>query len=482
MLAGKRVLILGYGREGRSSLKRILEAGGFAELAIADQASLAGLEEVRRLAEEAGLPEPGYITGPGYQEAIRRFDLVMKSPGIVLEQEPGAYGEKVRITSQAELFLEWFRNQTIGITGTKGKSTTTTLLHHILKENGISAILLGNIGIPAFDRLDDMNPETVAVFEFSCHQLEYNSQSPHIAVYLNLFEEHLDHYGSFAKYREAKENIYRHQRAGDVLYCGKDVCPQVDRAGIGAEAARVVAVYPYGEKPGTAAGAIWLEGAVICDGTAPVQAVPAGNTAAEPVERFAIPAEGISLHGHHNWFDIAIAYGVARRLGVGAEGFRRALSSYQPLPHRLEYVGTVGGVRYYDDSISTVCETTIQALETFPETGSVLIGGMDRGIDYTDLIHYLAKSPTPHIILMEATGERIFEEIKKLEPGLAASGRIVCTGNLEEAVRLAKQLTAPGTCCILSPAAASYGIFRNFEERGEAFQQMVRGGVGEQQA
>ena len=146
---------------------------------------------------------------------------------------------------------------------------------------------------------------------------------------------------------------------------------------------------------------------------------------------------------------------------------------HNPLPHRLQYIGDACGIRFYDDSISTICDTTIQALKSLPDTDAVLIGGMDRGIDYSELIQFLNECSVPNIILMEATGKRIFEEISKYYPEFKDAGRIKLVYHLDGAVALAKQLCRPGCCCVMSPAAASYGIFKNFEARGEAFVKLV---------
>lgn len=502
LIQGKKIMILGFGREGRSSLRRVCEAGGAAEIAIADRNEVADAEEVRRQAAEwqsarqqsAGQQSAAvgqatrqqaawqqavgeiaadiplvFFTGEDYQKKIGGYDVILKSPGIVLEPEQEKYLS--RITSEAELFLKAYRDQVVGITGTKGKSTTTTLLYHVLSESGKDTVLMGNIGIPAFDKLEEITPDSTVVFEFSCHQLEYNSCSPHRAIYLNLYEEHLDHYGTFEKYKAAKENIYRHQTAGDVLYCGNQVRPEengiVQKPAIsGTEAMpelsdrRIVTAYPYGEAPWADAvvqDTIWLSGDTIHYGE----------------EEFSVPVSEIRLLGHHNLFDIAVVYAAARDLGVTAQQFEQALRTYRPLPHRLEYIGTYGGVRYYDDSISTICETTIQALNTLPDTGTVLIGGMDRGIDYADLIAYLAEHPVPNILLMADTGRRIAEEMERSAPKLLTDGYVKLTETLEEAVELAVKLTPAGMSCVLSPAAASYGIFKNFEERGRKFCELV---------
>lgn len=474
MIRGKRVLILGFGREGRSSLKRVLQAAQalqatptvagsgengdnqLPEIFIADLYEVKDAADVcRDAAEKYGIQELRFVTGQDYQKNLDQYDLVIKSPGIVLEQEWEEY--TTIITSQAELFLRVYSSQVIGITGTKGKSTTTTLLYHVLRENSLPALLMGNIGIPAFDLLEEITPETLVVFEFSCHQLEHNAYSPHRGIYLNLYPEHLDHYGTFEKYQAAKENIYRNQNHEDVLYCGHQVLPET-----GDCRSHIRVAYPYGEQPVLEGDAIWMEDNV----------VHYRRNGRE--ESFGVPTSEIRLMGHHNLYDIAIVYAAARDLGVEPEGFLYGLLTYRPLPHRLEYVGTYQDIRFYDDSISTICETTIQALDTLPDTGSVLIGGMDRGIDYDDLISYLAGHTVPHIILMATTGKRLEQEIREKAPTLAASGRVHRVETLEEAVELAFEVTEAGQACVLSPAAASYGIFRNFEERGDRFQELVR--------
>ena len=164
-------------------------------------------------------------------------------------------------------------------------------------------------------------------------------------------------------------------------------------------------------------------------------------------------------------------------MGVSVEGFNKALKTYKTLPHRLEFVGNIDGIKFYDDSISTIPETAIEAMNTIKDTDTIIIGGMDRGIDYEPLIKYLETSPVPNIILMETTGARIKEEVKMGYMELNNSERLHLVDNLAEAVRLAKKLTGKGKSCVMSPAAASYGIFKNFEERGEVFKRLVKGEI-----
>ncbi len=432
LCAGKRVLLLGFGREGRSTLRLLTAVGGWASLTVADENRV----------DTGDIP---LVCGENYQDAIEGSDVVFKSPGVVLKRPFDSYS--AFITSQTEVFLSVYGRQCIGITGTKGKSTSSTLLYHVLKEAGIGCVLLGNIGIPPFDRVAEIGPHTLVVMELSCHQLEYTRFAPHTAVLLNIFEEHLDHYGTFEKYRAAKENIYRCQETGDFLFCNIHDLPQKGTC-------RSTVISVSGD--GTPADVTVAEGVVhLPDGTA-----------------YTIPADRIRLHGKHNAFDIAVVYAIATRSGITDETFTDALISYEPLPHRLQPLGEIDGIRFYDDSISTIGETTMRALDTLPDTDTVLIGGMERGIDYTPLICYLSDSPVAHILLMEATGERIYKEAMALP--VKRPERFETVGNLENAVAVAKRVTAKGRICLLSPAAASYGIFKNFEERGEVFQKLVK--------
>ena len=438
-IKNKKVLILGFGREGKSTYKLIEKAGGYQNLAIADLNPVTDI-----LAENVS-----FIIGKEYQKFLNDYDIVFKSPGIVLEQEIEEY--TCEIVSQTELFFRRFRNQIIGITGTKGKSTTTTLLYHVLKEAGVKCVLAGNIGIPAFDIAEEVQEDTLICFEMSSHQLEYMSVSPKYGVLMNIHEEHLDHYGTMEKYVAAKERIYRNQKAGDKLICNVEILPKENTC-----KSHVISIGYEGSGADIQVG----ENSII-------------YKLKEKV--FQIPVSEIKLIGIHNYYDIGVVYGLLQEYNISDEVFSETLKTYEPLPHRLQYVGTVDGVKYYDDSISTICDTTIQALTSLKDTDTVIIGGMDRGIEYQELILFLSEHEVPNIILMEATGKRIYEEIKENYPDFKASERIQLVEHLEEAVKLAKKLTRQGKSCVMSPAAASYGIFKNFEERGEVFVKLVRG-------
>lgn len=421
LIRGKKVCILGFGREGRSTYNYFKTVGGYLSLTVCDQASLGDIDGAE------------VISGDNYQKTLNDFDIIMKSPGIVLED--GVLDDTLKLYSQTEIFMSVYRDRIIGVTGTKGKSTTSTLIYHILKESGKNAVLLGNIGIPSFDR-DDFPRDALIVFELSSHQLEYTNVSPHTAVFLNIFPEHLDHYGTFEKYYDAKKNIYRYRKEGDLLVANEAVVPSSVSSN----------VIVFGSK---------------------------GDVVIRPDsfsyfgEDIPLPEGSSRLIGAHNVNNIAAAYAVCRFHNIGRESFLRHLSTYSPLPHRLQNIGTKDGITFYDDSISTIPQTTIQALLSLKNVGTLLVGGMDRGIDYTPIIEFLSSYRAINVIFMYDTGKRILKESE----GKNAPFKSYFAEDLKSAVALSKKITPKGTICLLSPSAASYGFFKNFEERGDKFKE-----------
>lgn len=432
----KKILILGFGREGKSTYKRLTEAGGFKSVSIADKNHI-----------EYDLPSSvELIEGDSYQSVLDNYDIVFKSPGVVLQKPFEEY--RTEITSQTEIFIEKYASQIIGITGTKGKSTTTTLIYHILKECGIDCVLTGNIGIPSFDVIDDIDQNTKIVFELSCHQLENISVSPEFSLFLNLFEEHLDHYGTFEKYAEAKRNIYKHQSEKGILICSSDLKPVPEE---------------YKGKTFT-----------ISQKDKSADIFSDDNVFSFKSRTYTVPTENIKLVGKHNYYNIAAAAAACNiACGLPFKESLNAACTYSPLPHRLEFAGEYDGIKYYDDSISTICEAAIQAVTSLNNVDTIIIGGMDRGIDYSSLITFLSDCSLSNIILMSDSGKRIFEEIKEKYSDIRFLNKIYLTGKLDEAVRKAKEVTAKGKTCVLSPAAASYNDFKNFEERGDVFKKMI---------
>lgn len=433
LLRDKRILILGFGKEGKSTYNFIRNRYPDMELAIYDKKSITDK-----------LDHVVLHSGESFNNILGEYDLIIKSPGIVL----GSVNQEIlsKITSQTELFLRYYSEQTIGITGTKGKSTTTSLVHHVLSHAGREVLLVGNIGVPVFDVLDKITRDTIVVFELSSHQLEYTNYSPKISVFLNIYQEHLDHYGSYEKYVIAKENIFKHQHEGDVFIYN----PEFINPGDSFPAERItISNTSYDTDMFINADVISYKGRTL-----------------------KIDEDEIQLKGRHNLYDIGAAYVVTDIYGLTVDKFYEAVKTFKPLPHRMEYVAEIEGVKYYNDSISTICETTIQAANSIKNIDTLILGGMDRGIDYEPLADYLITSEIRNFILMPDTGKRINNLLVEKDIQ-STSKNIFLASDVREAVNIAKKETRKGMTCLFSPAAASYGFFKNFEERGEVFKSLI---------
>ena len=399
----KRILIWGYGREGKASENYIKN---YCEPCSVDifEGKIEDIDE-------------------------SEYDIIIKSPGIkMLDYEPF---HKKKFTSQTELFLNQYRDQVIGITGTKGKSTTSSMMAHVLKEcTGRPVILLGNIGLPCMDYCEEITEDTIIVFELSCHQMKHTKVSPHVAVFLNLYEDHLDYYHSMDAYFLAKSHIATYQEEGDYFYKGENV-PEIDTKAV-------------------------------------TKTVMASDVKEVPLKVF----------GEHNQLNATFVRTVAGEVyGCDDGDITKSLGSFTGLPHRLQPIGNYSGIDWYDDSISTIPEAAVSALKSIPGVKTILIGGMDRGIDYDYLEDFMAEHDEYNYICMYESGKRVHDEYLYGHPQHRNSGvskSIVYVPDLPMAVELAKKLTPKGSGCVLSPAAASYGYFKNFEDRGDKFAELVR--------
>lgn len=422
-LRGKRILILGFGREGKSSLAFIQKFLPHAEVGIADKNEAAFKDLLENTKNLTNPLNPKLYFGDNYFDAINDYDIVLKTPGISLL---GKNVDLSKITSQTDLFLEEFHDQIIGITGTKGKSTTSTLIYHLLKESGRDAILAGNIGIPVFDIIERINSGTIVVFELSAHQLQFIHRSPHIGILLNVFEEHLDHFGTFEAYRNAKLNIIRKMGERDWAVTNDEFCYEADKMMIRS------LNYQYYD--------------------------------------FGVNWDDVPLKGDHNRMNIKAALCAIHAFGITIDEVLPYLYTFQPLEHRQELVGTFHGVTFYNDSISTIPQAAIAAIKTIKNVTFLLLGGFDREIDYSPLVEYLKMNPLKHILFTGKAGERM---VKMLQDA-GYQGDIKKFKDLNEAFEIIKGLSKPGDVCLLSPAAASYDQYKNFEERGRVFKDLAR--------
>jgi len=439
-IKNKRVLVLGLGKEGRSTLKLLSKLSTYKKIGVADNSEIS----FDNIENTLPLKKISKHLGCDYLNSIDEYDIVFKSPGVVLNKDT----DISKISSQMQIFTEYYRERIIGVTGTKGKSTTATLIYHTLKENNINAVLCGNIGIPVFDVIDDIKKDTQIVIEMSCHQLEYMSISPKNAVLLNLYEEHLDHYETYEKYCLAKYNIFKYMKETDNLILTQQLMNKKNNFKLPEN----TIFSGFNNKE--------------CDINVLQNGFYKNNIL------FKIP-ENISLLGVHNIYNIACVYKIAEQFGIDYDDFIISLKKFKSLPHRLEYIGNFYGIDFYNDSISTMGEATVNAIKSVKNTGCVLIGGMDRGIDYSSLIDFIIENNEYTYILMEDTGDRIYNEIREKLNNENLPSNIVLTEHMEDAIDLGFKLTEKNKACILSPAAASYGIFKNFEHRGNVFCKLV---------
>lgn len=400
LFEGRSILLAGYGREGHSAERLI---GRYtAHLSIAD-----GEEEIRQKA------------------SLQRYDWVVKSPGVPMRVLKGVE----HVTSLTDIFLQVYADRTIGVTGTKGKSTTASLIHHLLP----GSLLAGNIGIPLFDIVEQVDEHSLVVAELSCHQLEVLHRSPHIGVVLNLFQEHLDHYDSYLAYQMAKMQIALHQSADDhFFFCSDNDTLEslVDRLPLPST------LHPYRLS--------------LCTSE----------------ERQLL--DNLLLPGEHNRSNALVAIRVARLAApsLSAADIEERLESFVPLHHRLERVAQKCGITWYDDSISTIPAATIAALRALPRVDTLILGGFDRGIDYAPLADYLSSHPVPNMVYVGTAGRRI----RSLMP---PSGSSLVEDDYAKLVPWCADHTPQGGVVLLSPAAASYDAFRNFEHRGDFFRQQI---------
>lgn len=418
LLANRRILIAGYGREGKSTHTLLQRYAPMAQVTVAEND-----EAIRNCLLSA-------------RQKGQQFDLVFKSPGIPTMKFDGLCDLNT-LTSQTDLFLQLYADHTIGITGTKGKSTTATLIYHIAHVAMPKVLLAGNMGIPLFDIVDQLDERTLVVAELSCHQLENIHRAPHIGVILNLYQEHLDHYPDYTAYQMAKMQMALRQQEGDHCFYCADNQDLVQRIKCVRNCIPST-LHPY--------------------------------TLTEAREEGVAQLPSV-LQGDHNVSNIYVARLVTRQLGINDEQFADALATFQGLPHRLQKVGTFRGITFYNDSISTIPQATIAAVEALAHVDTLILGGYDRGIDYQPLYAYLSDgrgSRIRNITFVGEAGRRMTTEW----PQCMRRNTFV-SNDYKAIVDWCYRHTAQGAICLLSPAAASYDQFKNFEERGDTYKQLV---------
>jgi UDP-N-acetylmuramoylalanine--D-glutamate ligase len=445
-LKGKRVLVVGLGKSGLAAALFLRHKG--AQVTVSDVRSAEALaKDIPALLEEGIMVEAG---GHGLL-TFRRQDLIVVSPGVPLDtpelMQVKSFG--LPVIGEVELAARFLKGKMLAITGSNGKTTTTALVGEILQKSGKSTLVGGNIGVPVIELVEQSEDDTWSVLEVSSFQLESTIEfHPKIAVILNITPDHLDRHGTFENYARAKERIFAVMDEHDCAVLNADNAPTAEVA------ARTTArTYWFSLQHPVDQGA-WLE-----EGSIVYRSEKGGAT--EQI----MPLSGIPLKGLHNVENVLAAVVSARLAGVTAEAIRQGVESFQAVEHRLEYVATLNGVEFYNDSKATNVDATAKAVEAFPSGIHLIMGGKDKGSPYTILSDLLRKRVRA-VYTIGSAASKIESQLRGVVPILACE-------TLEKAVAEAATAAHPGDVVLLAPACSSFDQFESYEHRGRIFKELV---------
>jgi UDP-N-acetylmuramoylalanine--D-glutamate ligase len=454
-LKDKRVLVVGLGKSGVASAL-FLKAHG-ARVTVSETKSG---DELRN--EIPSLLDHGITveTGGHGERTFRGQDLIVVSPGVPADlpmlAQARSMGEAV--IGEIELAARFLPGPIVAITGSNGKTTTTTLTGEILTAGGIPTRVGGNIGTPAISLADRATRETAIVLEVSSFQLEtIQTFRPKVAVVLNVTPDHLDRHRTFEAYVDAKARIFQNQRGDDFAVLNEDDPTCVTMA----ERTRAQ-VFWFSRQKEVKQGAWVREGNILFRD---------GRAEAKTSQREIMLVSEIPLKGAHNLENALAAVCAGALMGCAPEKIRQAVREFKAVEHRLEFVATIRGVDYYNDSKATNVDATIKALESFPANIHLILGGKDKGSDYT-VLNDLLRQRVKRVYTIGVAAGKIESQI-----GSSKSGgvEVVHAETLENAVRKANAVAEPGDVVLLAPACASFDQFKNYEHRGQAFKEIVRG-------
>jgi UDP-N-acetylmuramoylalanine--D-glutamate ligase len=445
-LKGKKVLVVGLGKSGLAAALFLRRRG--AHVTVSDVRSNEALaKDIPALLEEGIMVETG---GHGLL-TFRRQDLIVVSPGVPLNTPELAQVKSfgLRVIGELELAARFLKGKTLAITGSNGKTTTTSLVGEILEKAGIPTLVGGNIGVPVVALIDQSTDDTWSVLEVSSFQLESTERfHPAIAVILNITPDHLDRHGSFENYALAKERIFAAQNENDFVILN------ADNARAAQAAARSVArVYFFSVEHSVLQGA-WVE-----DGFLVYR--PGKD---QPTEKI-MPLSGVPLKGAHNVENVLAAACASRLAGATAEQVRSGVESFQAVEHRLEFVAKIKGVDFYNDSKATNVDATAKAVASFSSGIHLILGGKDKNSDYTQLAQLLRARVRAVYTIGSAAA--------KIENELRGVVSILSCETLDNAVSAAASAARPGEVVLLAPACSSFDQFENYEQRGKVFKELV---------
>lgn len=455
---GKKVAIIGLGIEGRDALRFLVEEG--AEVVVFDKKEKEELDT-----SDVSSISFKLVCGEDYlRNRLAGFDIIVRSPGVRpdLPEIKEAVKTGARLTSAINIFFSLSPAKIIGVTGTKGKGTTATLIYESLKASGKSVYLAGNIGTPYLELLDHLNENDIVVLELSSFQLIDINKSPHIAVVLNITTDHLDWHSTREEYVWAKCNIVKLQNKNDYAVLAWDYGDP--RAMGGLTKGRV---YYFTAKQETSSAYFStkeeVEGAYVREREIILKVGEVWEVG---------EVDKLLLRGEHNWENVTAAAVAAKLGGATRDGIKKAVFSFRGLPHRLELVGTYKGVTFYNDSFATSPLPSLAAVRAFDEPVIIILGGSRKGFSYTDFGRDLSSQKNlKAVLVIGETGP----EIKKSLEDEGFVGVIREGGeNMKEIVRSCFRMARAGDVVILSPAAASFDMFKDYKDRGQQFKEWVR--------
>ena len=395
-----------------------------------------------------------FSLGPNNLSKLEGFDIIFRSPSC-LPTVPELQKEVERgaiLTSEIEMLMKLCPGKVIGVTGSDGKTTTTTLIYEILKANGYNCYLGGNIGTPLFTKLNEMTPDDIIVLELSSFQLMGMEISPSISVITNISPNHLNVHSSYEEYIDAKKNIFKYQDKDGIIVLNYDNA--ITKAAA-KEANGKVVFFSSKTK---------LEDGIILDGDIIKECK-------DKLRRHILSTNTVALRGVHNYENICAAIAATSSL-VKVEDAVKAVQEFKGVQHRLEFIRELDGVKWYNDSIGTSPTRTIAGLHSFDERIVLIAGGYDKHLDYTPIAKPILEK-VDSLILIGDTAPKIFDAVKEEAEKQGKDIKIYMCDEFKNTVLVAKKVAKPGQIVLFSPASASFDLFRNFEERGNKFKELV---------
>ncbi len=443
-LRGKRVLVVGLARTGVSTA--LFCAGRGAQVTATDSRTEIEMGEVIARLKDSGVR---LELGGHREKTFLDQDLIIPSPGVPADEAhlQSARAKSVTVWSEIELAYRFLKGSLIGITGSNGKTTTTSLVEHILKTAGMQTILAGNIGTPLIGCVEAMKDDTWTVAELSSFQLELIDRfRPNVGVFLNLTPDHLDRHHTMEAYGAAKARLFENQTDDDAAVLN------ADDAAATSYAPSLPPVYWFSRKQRVAQGAYVRDEEIVFRQNG--------------AEEILLKLGDIPLAGAHNVENVLAAAVAARLAGAPAAAIAKGVRSFAGVEHRLEFVAEIGGVRYFNDSKATNVDATLKALDAFPGRILVILGGKDKGSDYTVLKKPLREKAILALLIGAAAG--------KIEQQISGSVALEHAETLDRAVQTASHAAQRGDVVLLAPACASFDQFQNYEHRGRVFKDLVR--------